>query len=145
MSTNRTAYTTLIFLIILGVAYFYAADSLALSETKKSMDPSYFPKLLAVLLIILCAINIFQIRKKEDKKIEVPNIRKILTTIGLTILYFVCWGLLGFFYLFTFIYLFLLFNYYKQSKRHILLHFGIAIVFVLFIYVVFDVFLNIRF
>lgn len=145
MSANKSTYITLLALILFAIVYFISADSLTQPQDTGTLGSGYFPKLLSILLVILCVINIFQTRKKEDHKIPLPHLKTILITIGLTALYFLSWGLFGFFYVHTFLYLIILFTFYQPSKKHLPIYVVTALLITLFIYLLFDNLLGIRF
>lgn len=145
MSANKASFVVLTMLCVLAVLYFMAADALPEQQTGGPVGSGYFPKLLAVLLMMLCVGSIFQTFKKEDKKIPIPNVKLMLLTLGLTILYLWSWNNIGFFYVNTFLYLFALLTFYKRSRSHIWIHIAVALTMTAFIYVVFGRLLYIQF
>src|SRR5699024_5509387 len=98
------------------------------------LGPGYFPKILAVGLIIFCLLSLLQTRKEQEKKISLPHVKTILVTIGITIVFFLSWKFLGLFYLNTFLYLLVLFIYYNPNKKKIVFYCIVALFIVLLVY-----------
>ncbi len=104
MSMKIGTYTSLVCLIILGIFYLQSANKMSNVEFW-AVDQGYLPKLLAILLIILCLMSFYTTWKKEEKKVELPNLKYIFLTIGVTILYLLSWRYFGNFYLNTFLFI----------------------------------------
>lgn len=122
-----------------------------LNETGFSQIGSgYFPRLLAIALIILSVINLVKtFVTKDNKKIELPNAGRIWWTIGLLALFFVTWNLFGYFFIQVFVYLFIMFTLYRLplgwEKKHFAINLAVALVLTLLIYLVFDVIMYVKF
>lgn len=150
MSEKKATYLALGLLIVVGIGYLMNARSLSSSGNQDAIGPSYFPILLSVALFLLCVISLVKtVLRKEDKRITIPNFRLILGTIVLTVLFVLGWSTFGFFYIPLFIFLWLLLTLYRLSlglKRKIIaMNTGLALGLTLFIYLVFDVMMAVRF
>ncbi|WP_227937895.1 tripartite tricarboxylate transporter TctB family protein [Alkalihalobacillus deserti] len=150
MSANKGTYAALILLLFIGIMYWNATNNIPVSTNSDTISHNYFPNLLAVTLIILCLISFVKtLIRKSDTKIAMPNLKIILVTVLLTVLYIASWNMSNYFYLLTFLFILALLTYYRWSlrmkKKIIATNIGIAIVMPLVIYVIFDVAMNIRF
>ncbi len=147
MSKNKSVFVSLLLILALGIIYFIGAYRLPEPFDPNSYGSGYFPKILGVILIGLCLINMWQIRKEEDKKVDMPQMKKIVYTILLTLLYLLVWHYIGYFYVVTFIFLFVLFTYYStdRSKKGLALIGVITACAIIFLYLVFERLLNINF
>lgn len=115
MSYKKVSYAALILLILFGIGYFVSINTSATINPKSSaIGPNYFPNILAGLLIVLSLVSLIQTIRKEDKKIIIPQFKLILFTIVLTVLFFVSWGVFGWFYVQTLIFLTVLFTVYRH-------------------------------
>jgi Tripartite tricarboxylate transporter TctB family len=149
MSLKKATNISLFLILLFAIGYYIGTNTLPEANDSVSLGPRYFPTLLVILLVLLCSISFFQTRKKEDEIIHIANIRLILITIGLTILFFISWSLIGYFYINSFIFLLLLFTSYTwkqlKSKKRIYRHSLIASLITLSIYLFFDLLLGIKF
>ncbi|WP_102346811.1 tripartite tricarboxylate transporter TctB family protein [Bacillus sp. Marseille-P3661] len=144
MEGKYVSYTTMIFLIFIGVFYYIGADQFSLERDSSTLGPDYFPKLLSILLVIFCVINLFKIRKESKSKFELNNLKMIVLTIATICLYITSWSLLGLFYINTFLFLLLLLSLYQfkqKVKYKYLKNAVISLSFTLFIYLLFDLIL----
>lgn len=138
---------TLILLIIIGAAIFYANSAFNFNQSPGTMGAGYFPLLLSALLIILCLISIFKIVKSnENIKISLSNIRIIVLTTVLVGGFIYSWSKTGMFYVNVLILIFLLITIYKQIYKIIplIINFVLSIVFTIFIYLIFGLILNLN-
>lgn len=141
----------LIGLIVIGVLYYREAESLmelgSLSEGE--LGAGYFPRLMAITLIILSIISIIQtLSQKESEKIELGNWKMVIITIVLTAIYIYIWSTFGYFYIITFFFLFGLLYLYqvdRKSKRKITISVVTTMSMLAVVYVFFDLMLNINF
>ncbi len=87
--------------------------------------------------------------QKEDKKIELSNLKMIVITIVLTALYVLIWNLIGLFYLLTFFYILVLLCIYRwkleNKKKVIFKNILIALGTTVFVYYIFGVVMLVRF
>ena len=148
MRTKRATILTLISIMILGFWYLVTANSLRKTAFRVAVDPSYFPKLLAVFLLILCSVCILMVYKnKNDEKLNIPNLKLIVLTIAITILFILNWRTFGYFYIQAFIFLVLLLSIYNMnySFRAMLINSTLSLFVICFIYFLFGHWLNISF
>jgi hypothetical protein len=149
MSSKRGTNISLFLIILFALGYYFAINRLPEANDSVSLGPRYFPTLLVILLVLFSCISLFQTRKKEDEIIHIANYRLILITIVLTILFFLSWNLIGYFYINCFIFILFLFTTYnwkqlKTQKRVFSLS-VIASLITLSIYLFFDLLLGIKF
>lgn len=109
MNSKKLTYLVLLVFAVIGVVYFNEANKFM----KGNIDAGYFPRIISVILIILCIISFIQTIREEEYRINMENIRYVLLTIVLTALYFVLWNMIGFFYPLTFVFMLSLFILYK--------------------------------
>ncbi|MEK4921319.1 tripartite tricarboxylate transporter TctB family protein [Cytobacillus sp. FSL R5-0569] len=150
MNEKTLNYMALIALIALGVIYYISSSSLAPPLTETDLGADYLPNILSGVLIVLCLINIFQVaRKKENKQIKFASLKKVTTLILFICLYIFFWQVVGYFYIVTFLFLFLMFTYYqrslKEKKKLIIKNLFISVLLVLFVYIIFDQMMKITF
>lgn len=145
MSIHRVTYIVLIILSIISIGYFYLAHSLPISNNDVSIGPDYFPKILAIILLVLCIINFIQTWRKKNVQSFFTNSKFIFITIGLVILYLLSWSLFGYFYLTTFLFLSIIFFIYKPSKKHLPLYIVLAILITIIIHLLFNIVVGVRF
>lgn len=149
MSSKRGTDISLFLIIIFAIGYYFAINKLPEANDSVSLGPRYFPTLLVILLVLLSCISFFQTRKQEDKIIHIANIHLIIITIVLTILFFLSWSLVGYFYINCFVFVFLLFITFNwgqlEIKKRIFSHSVIASTITLSIYLFFDLLLGIKF
>lgn len=148
MTVNRLTYLILTLLIVLAGLYYGASTNF--SETNSgTIDAGYFPRILAILLIVLCVISFISTYRESDEKIGYPNLRLILITILLTVIYFILWNLFNIvFYPLTFLFIMSLFILYKKKPiidRGLIGILIITLSLTVIIYVVFDLGMSIRF
>src|SRR5690625_7810228 len=101
MSSKKVNYMFLFVLIILGIGYFLSAMNLEnspMSQGAGLAGPGKFPMFLAISLIVLCLISLFQVSRKEDKKITVPNLKFVLFTLAMITIFYLSWFFIGLFY-----------------------------------------------
>lgn len=150
MSSRKATYVSLVLLLLLGGVYLNAANNLSVSIDAGAINQSYFPKLLFYLLFILIIISLVTtFFKKEDEKIGLPNIKTILITILITVIYIALWNIFGYFYIFTFLFLIALLTLYRwkigMNVKTVIVNFSIAIGMTLFIFIIFEALMNIKF
>lgn len=147
MSYKKTTSVFLLLILIFTMVYFFSINSMDAGMAVETIGPDYFPNLLSVLLVILCIISFFQTLKKPDKKINLPNFKYILLTIGITILFLLAWYYLEYFYVFAFSFVTSLFILYKVERtiKSILICAAGGIIFTVLIYFVFGQVMGVRF
>lgn len=140
MSYRKLTYLTSIFFILLSGTFFYSAFQM--KESNYGVGPQYFPQVLSIMLIALCLLDIWITRKKDDKKIEIPNLGLIILTIILITSFFIMWSLSGQFYIFAFLFMvisLLLYTPYKRTIKRVLTISIISLVIVFAVYLLFSV------
>ncbi|MCH6264234.1 MULTISPECIES: tripartite tricarboxylate transporter TctB family protein [Neobacillus] len=151
MSLKKTSLFLLIGILILGVAYYKTASGFHNIGGSGAGDigPGYYPKILALILIGLTIISIFQtIMDKKSEIINLGNIKMVGITLLLTLVYIFIWAKLNFFYIPTFLYLFTLIHIYqpeKSSKKVLIMNLMSTSGVLLGIYLFFDLLLQIDF
>ncbi|SDI83426.1 tripartite tricarboxylate transporter TctB family protein [Paenibacillus naphthalenovorans] len=144
MSYKIASYVSLIFFSMIGILFFRSSFYLP-AASGQTIGPEYFPRLLSILLIIFCIISWITTKKKKDERVEIANLRYIIFTVLLSIVFIGLWHMFGLFYLFAFIYMAILFYFYNQDKHSIKKAFkylAMALGLAAFLYVVFDRLLN---
>lgn len=148
MSARKGTLTALVCLICLGIVYLISAQKLG-GATSTTLGPGYFPTILGIALIVMCIISGVQTFRKPDKQIKIPNLKLVFLTILIIAVYFIAWNTLGYFYLCTFIFLFILFMLYRHNQENLTKIFIpnilMSIIITLIIFVVFDVIMSVRF
>lgn len=152
MSKNIATFSTFIIMILIAGTYYFMADKVqGFSQGGLTLGPGAFPKILAVILIILSVIGIIQqvTNKKEDVKLNLSGIGLVFVTVGLLILYFISWIYLGYFYINTFLFMFILMTILSLKiklplKKILYVNLPVTIVVLLIVYVLFDVLLRTR-
>src|SRR5690625_2105580 len=97
MKSNTATYVSLFFITILAVFYLLSSVNQSRLTNISTIDAGFFPLILSIALIILCLISFVQtIFKKEVKKIPLRNFKLVLITIGLSIIFFITWSVLGY-------------------------------------------------
>jgi len=149
MSYKIASYIVLLLIVLFGIGYGISINSsFEVMPDSSGIGPSYFPNILLTLLIILCIISFFQTVKKQDQKIPIPNLKYIIFTIIITVLFLLSWQIIGLFYVNTFVFIYALVITYRLEKREkiikmLVLGFLISILTTLFIWILFDKFLTI--
>lgn len=150
MTQKNAAYLALAILILAGIGYLYQTSLIAARLPAGLTGPVQFPTALGIALIGLCLIELWRefrrVPEADEEPMRVPNAGKLAITIGLVALYFYLWSRFGQFYPLTYaFFLGLLVTYRRdRSPRALAYLAGIAGVFVLFLYLVFQVSFGIR-
>lgn len=148
MSYKKGTYISLLFITAVGILFYAASMALPSPQASQDIGPDYFPKIISVLLVICCVINFFTTKKKKDEHLEMRNLGLIMFTVILMILFVAVWGIVGKFYVISFIFLTILIYVYNQAKhslKKILISSAISLGLTLFVYVIFDRLLYISF
>lgn len=149
MSAKNGTYISLGFLLILGILYGYSAMKLPDLANQNTISDSYFPMLLSISLVVLCLISFIKtFLQKNDKKVDLSNLKMIVFTIIITALYILIWNLIGFFYLLTFFYILTLLAIYRwqldHKKKVMIFNVIIALGTTVFVYYVFGQLMSVR-
>lgn len=146
MSKNKSITISLLFIMVLGIVVLYMAYQLPASLDDKTFGSGFFPKILAITLILLCVINLIQTRFARDEKIEFPGLKKIGITIASIALFYVSWTYIGLFYLNSFILIFGLSTYYgdNRSKSALITNAVVTSLTVIFLYFIFGYLLKLN-
>jgi hypothetical protein len=145
MSYKKGTYVSLLFFAVIGVLFYTSSVALPQPSDGKSIGPSYFPELISLLLIVFCIISFFTTIKKNDEHVELSNPRYIIFTIILSILFVGLWGILGLFYVVSFVIMTVMIYFYNQAKhsyKKALKSLAISFAITILVYVVFDRLLN---
>lgn len=98
MSFKKGTYVVNALIALLALAFLIMAQNFPAALVKLSIQPSYYPTGVAVLLIVACAVSTVETYRKEDKKIEIKNLFRVLMTIGICVAFAVLWRVTGYFY-----------------------------------------------
>lgn len=144
MNSKKLTYLFLLAFVVVGVVYFNQANKF----TNGNIDAGYFPRIISAILIVLCIISFIQTIKEKEYRINIENIRYVVLTILLTILYFVLWNMIGFFYPLTFLFMLSLFILYKPKpifNRGFISCCVMSLFMTVFIYIVFEKVMMVQF
>lgn len=150
MTQKKAAYLALGILILVGVGYLYQTYLIAGQLPAGRTGPVQFPLALGIALIVLCVIEIVRevrrIPEPDETPLQVPNAGKLAITIGLIAAYFLLWERFGLFYPLTFAFFLGLLVTYRADRtpRSLAILAAVAAVFVLFLYLVFQLAFGIR-
>ncbi len=147
MNYRKSTFVTLSLLMVFGWVY---AISIGITTSggvyNSSIGPSYFPNILAVLLTVLCLINMVQTaRKTEDETVELPYFKYILITLTAIVLFLLSWYFIGYFYINAFLFMMALFFIYRRdfSKKQIAFNVVLSLLVIVIVYLVFEVTMSI--
>ena len=100
VSFKKASVAVLSGLIVIGVLMIYYARVIKKQIGSMFVNgPQFYPILLASIMIICCVISIWDTLRKEDKIIELPNIKIPMVLLCLTIIWVLLWQKFGYFYL----------------------------------------------
>lgn len=156
LEKNFLSILTGVTFLVIGVVYLKQARILMENNISQStvsgISAGTFPCLIAIVIIILSALIIVQalLRHKKDRRetLHIANIGSIAVAIGALIAFLLIWKFSGLFYIPMFLTLFCLLSYYKGFSRlreSLLQILIIDAVFVLCIYLIFEVAMSIHF
>ena len=99
MSFKKASVFTLSFFILLGGAGIYFATKFKTMATQAFLSgPKFYPILLCSLLVLFSAIAMIDDLRKEDKKVEIPNIKRFFIVLLIIALWLFLWiKLIGFY------------------------------------------------
>lgn len=143
MKAKIATYIVLSGLVVLSFFYYTSANGYP-KASGMAQDAASFPKILAILLLVLTLISMLQTKlKNSEEKLKIPNFKIVLTTVLLTGLYFISWYKIGYFYIQTFLYLTLLNSLFRipfhgVNKKSITIILTAALLITTLIYVVFN-------
>jgi len=150
MTQKKAAYLALAVLMLVGAGYLYQTSIIAERLPAGVTGPIQFPVALGVALIVLCGVEMLREYRRtpeaDEPRLEVPNAGKLAITVALIAGYFLLWSRFGLFYPLTFAFFFGLLVTYRQDRtwRSLALLAGVAAVFILFLYLVFQLSFGIR-
>jgi hypothetical protein len=79
--------------------------------------PRFYPMVLCIFFVIFSIASIIStLRKKEDRKVEFKNLRPCIIVTLLVIAWVVLWQLVGYFYIFGFIFVWLILYYLNPAS-----------------------------
>ena len=131
-------------IILVGIFIIYYASGIQVRhKTMYVAGPSFYPILVASLLILFSIISIVSTLRKPDEIIELPNLGKAFFGLACLVAWIICWERYGYFYLFSFIFCGILMYFLnpKPFSRHKLLVSTLLpdIVIVASVYIMFDI------
>lgn len=148
MSYKKASRIVLALLVLLAGAYFWSAIGLRDPRTRGAIGPGYFPVMLSVLLLVLCAISFVQtLRRTEDHQITIPNARLVALTLAASGLFLVAWRYLDGFYALVFLFvagLVTLFSPRRSLRQHAI-NLTLALVLTLCVWGLFGHIMQVRF
>lgn len=150
MTQKKAAYLVLGILILVGAGYLYQTYLIAGRLPAGRTGPVQFPLALGIALIVLCAIEFVREFRRtpepDEPSLQVPNAGKLAITIGLIGAYFLLWERFGLFYPLTFAFFLGLLILYRRDRtvRSLAFLAAVAAVFILFLYLVFQLSFGIR-
>ena len=153
MDKNKLEVGVLILLMALGLGYFWSAAQL---PEGSGIGPDYVPRILAVCLIILCAVKMAQVvyvwRKHPDEhtKFTVEHLPTVILVLLSLVAYFILWTVFNLFYPATFLAIcgIMLICGPKETRwtvKFISIAVACAAAFLLLIYVLFAIGMDVRF
>lgn len=117
MNSKLLNLIMILFILVIGISYMRSASVLGIGTTD-NIGAGFYPFLLADVLLILTIISLIQtIRKKGNERIEFPNSKLILFTIGVIALFILSWSLIGFFYINLFFFFLILYSVYSERLK----------------------------
>lgn len=152
MSRSLLTYIVLVGIMIFGILYGIQALELRnarmIITSTTTLGPGYFPSLLAIILVILCIINIIETYvKKSDEKVEISNFKVLIYSLVVIVLFILSWFNFGYFFINVFLFILVLLLVYRTQKfttRLVLKNSVIAGGITVSTYIIFKVLLNIR-
>ena len=148
MSYKKASYIALGLLALLAVLYLWSTVGLRDPSTRGSIGPRYFPVILGILLLILCAISFVQTWRREDgDPVSIPNFGLVITSIVATALFLIAWLYVETFYLLVFVFTAALFSIFAPIGGWLqyTINFGLALILTLSIYGLFGLVMQVRF
>lgn len=144
--TNRWANAGFLLLVLAaGLGYLWYARDIALTRLDADLGPIVFPVALGAGVVVLGLIELVRtIRNaapQEDEPFRIPNLWRLVATVGLIGAHFLVWQKAGHFYPATaalFVALVLLFRM-RLSVREISIALAVSLAFTLMLYLVFQV------
>ena len=108
LSFKKINICVLICIILTGIFMIYHANNLPVRRQTMYITylagPSFYPIIIASLLILFSIISMVSTLRKPDEIIELPNLGKAFFGLACLIAWIICWELFGNFYIFSFIY-----------------------------------------
>ena len=103
-SYKKATLVANLFFILLSVAFLIMAANFEQAVIRLAVDPSYYPILVCVGIIITATVSIVStLRNPNDRVVEIPNPKKGLIIIGLFALFVLLWQFIGQFYVVSFV------------------------------------------
>lgn len=151
MKKKNLSYIIMMLLIATAFYFYRSAAAFKLSRFDTTIiKANFFPKVLCVLLAFFSIIYIIKTKLlKDETVVELPNLKYLIIAVAITVAYLFSWQTFGNFYIFTFIYLFLLFTVFLDkeqiTKNVVGLNLFITTVMCIFIYGFFQIAMAVRF
>jgi len=147
VSYKKSTYIALIIIIALGIILYL--ETLDFPQMRgRTIGPADFPQAILILLFIFSILSLIATYRKKDFEVSFNRKALVFLTIGLLLAYVIGLLMTRLFYPLSFMFLAILFYIYSVDEFSInkilksLIPSGVLI---LFVYVVFDVLLRIRF
>lgn len=115
MSYNKASFLSFILFGLIGMLTFLSARGFT-STSDINVRADFFPKAVSILLIISCSFGFFKVLKSNDKKVDFGNIKLILYSIIILMVFIVIWQFTSAFYLPLFASFVILFYLYRQER-----------------------------
>lgn len=147
MSYRKATLAVMAMLLILAVFYGREALSYQDMRNRNSVGPGYYPLALAVVLAILAVISAVQTMARADRRIEIPNLPLVALTVILSGVFLLVWSQLDQFYAGGFALLLALIFLFDRTYTpgRIIRNVVVAVAVILFTWLLFGEFINIRF
>jgi len=143
----------LTFLILLILSYLIPSVIFVINAEDSIINERFYPTIVSSLALVLSLVKLVEnIRKgKDERTFTISNLRIILITFLITIVYIISWYIFrDFFYIFTFIFVLALSLMYslsrnKLTKKIVLRNSLVSIIMTLVILVIFGQIFSVRF
>lgn len=148
MSYKISTYVSLIILMILSLIVLITSGDLTSAQDNQPISPATFPRIVAVLILIVSGISFYTTYRKDDEKVELANFKYVILTIVASVVFLTLWQLVGAFFILSFLLLAFLFYLYSDQpnwKRKLIVSLITASIVTGFIYIVFTNLLGVYF
>ncbi|WP_099865906.1 tripartite tricarboxylate transporter TctB family protein [Pararhizobium haloflavum] len=149
MTYKRASYIALGILFVVGIAYLWHAIGLTDARARDAIGPAYFPTVLGVLLLVLCAASFLKtLRSSDERVVTIPNAGLVALSVVLAGLFIAAWQYLSaIFYPVVFALCLILMTLFSRAggwKRHAV-NVGATAALTVGIYLLFDLVMQVRF
>lgn len=144
MKTKILDRIVMIVIIIVGMLYWRSSVALG-TGTSANIGSGFYPSLLAMILLLLTLVKLLQtLRTKDEEKIQFPNGKLVLFTMGAIALFILSWSFIGYFYIHLFLFIFFLYSVYSErlKKQFIMKNAFLSLAVTISIFIIFDLVLH---